>query len=574
MERRVLLAVVLSMAVLYAYQALVAPPPPDAKKAPQQQSAATKEPASSASPAAAPPAVVAAPAPQALVADANERQIVVETSDVEAVLSNRGARLLHWRLKRYLDDEGKPVDLVPSALPPNQPTPFSLAFDDPQLTARVNDALFRTTAPARVDATGAAQSIAFDYQDATGVQIRKEFAFHPQDYLVSFSVTAVQGDRDLRPAIAWGPGLGDAGAAAGGGSFLTGNVVQPPQAIFHQDGKVVRLASSKVTTDPAHEGTFPFAGIDDHYFIAAAVNSGKTRVDYAALTVPGADSTQRQFLVPTFRFAKPTGVKFFIGPKQFDTLRRVDGELVRAINFGIFGWLSVPLLGVLKWLYTYIGNYGWSIIALTVLINLLMFPLRHKSVVQMRKMQAIQPQVKAIQDRYANLSMTDPKKQAMNTEVMNLYREKGVNPAAGCIPMLLTFPVLIGLNAVFSQAIELRGADFTLWIHDLSQHDPYYVTPLLMGVTLFWQTKMTPSTADPAQQKMMLFMPVMMTAIFLRLASGLAIYYLVGNLWAVGQQYFTNWMIGPPAVAVARPAAERRIKKAGSGRTAAAESEK
>src|SRR6188768_420512 len=148
MERRVLLAVVLSMAVLYAYQTLVAPPPPDPKKAPQQQSAATKEPASSASPAAAPPAVVAAPAPQALVADANEREIVVETTDVEAVLSNRGGRLLHWRLKRYLDDEGKPVDLVPSALPPNQPTPFSLAFDDPQLTARVNDALFRTTAPA------------------------------------------------------------------------------------------------------------------------------------------------------------------------------------------------------------------------------------------------------------------------------------------------------------------------------------------------------------------------------------------------------------------------------------------
>jgi len=350
--------------------------------------------------------------------------------------------------------------------------------------------------------------------------------------------------------------------------------VQPPQAIFHQDGSVVRLASSKVVSEPAHESSFRFAGIDDHYFLAAAVNAGKTRVDYAPLTVPGANSTQRQFLVPTFRFAKPTGVKFFIGPKQFDTLRRVDGELVRAINFGVFGWLSVPLLGVLKWLYGYIGNYGWSIIALTILINLIMFPLRHKSVVSMRKMQALQPQIKAIQDRYADLSMTDPKKQAMNTEVMNLYRENGANPAGGCVPMLLTFPILIALNSVFSQAIELRGADFTMWIHDLSQHDPYYVTPLLMGVTLFWQTKMTPSTADPAQQKMMMFMPVMMTALFLRLASGLAIYYLVGNLWAVGQQYFTNWMIGPPTVAVARPPAERRIKKAGAGRTAAAEGEK
>jgi len=563
------------MAVLYAYQAFVPPPPPDPQKAAQQQSATPQ--ASAAAPstaAAAAPAVPSAPAPRTLVADTTERETVVETADVEAVLSNRGGRVLHWRLRHYLDAQGKPVDLVPSDLPPNQAAPFELSLQDPQLTTRVNQALYRTSAPARVDATNTSQTVAFEYEDATGVRVRKEFLFQPRDYLVSFSVTAVQGDRDLRPAIAWGPGLGDAGAAAGGGNFFTGNLVQPPQAIFHQDGKVVRLPSSKVTSGSAHEGELPFAGIDDHYFLAAAINAGKTRVDYGTLTVPGPDATQRQFLVPTFRFAKPTAVKFFVGPKQFDTLRRVDPELVRAINFGVFGWLSVPLLGVLTWLHSYIGNYGWSIIALTVLINLLMFPLRHKSVVSMRKMQAIQPQVKAIQERYANLSMTDPKKQAMNTEVMNLYRERGVNPAAGCIPMLLTFPVLIGLNAVFSQAIELRGADFALWIHDLSTHDPYYVTPLLMGATLFWQTKMTPSTADPTQQKMMLFMPVMMTGIFLHLASGLAIYYLVGNLWAVGQQYFTNWLIGPPTLAVARPPAERRVKKAGSGRTAAAESEK
>jgi len=558
------------MAVLYAYQAFLAPP--DATKGGQQ--AVAKSPVTSAAPATAPAVISAAPSPKPVVGEATERQTVVETADVEAVLTNHGGRLLHWRLKRYLDDQGKPVDLVPTALPPNQPTPFALSFPDAQLTSRVNEALFQTSAPSRVDATAIAQTVSFEYQDASGVRIRKEFVFQPTDYLVTFSVTAMQNESDLHPVIAWGPGLGDAGAAAAGGSFLTGNVIQPPQAIFHQDGKVVRLTASKVTTEPAHESNFRFAGIDDHYFLAAAVNPGKTRVEYTALTVPGADSAQRQLLSPSFRFAKPSGVKFYLGPKQFDTLRRVDAELVRAINFGIFGWLSVPLLGVLKWLYGYIGNYGWSIIALTVLINLIMFPLRHKSVVSMRKMQAIQPQIKAIQDRYADLSMTDPKKQAMNTEIMNLYRERGVNPASGCVPMLLTFPVLIGLNAVFSQAIELRGADFTLWIHDLSMHDPYYVTPLLMGITLFWQTKMTPSTADPAQQKMMLFMPVMMTAIFLRLASGLAIYYLVGNLWAVGQQYFTNWWIGPPAAQPVRPPAERRIKRAGAGRTAAAEGEK
>ncbi len=565
------------MAVLYAYQAFLVPPPPEQAKATTQQSKAPKPATTELSAdrtVAAAPAPPPGPAPPAKIGEARERETVVETTDVEAVLTNRGGRITHWRLKHYMDAGGKPVDLVPSALPANQPTPFSLKFDDEQLTARINSALFRVTSEPRVDATNQPQKVIFEYEDQSGVRIRKEFAFEPRDFLVTFSVTATQGDRDLRPMITWGPGLGDAGAVAGGGSFFTGNAVQPPQAIFHQDGKVVRLPSTKVTADPAHESSFRFAGIDDHYFIAAAVNPGKTRVEYAALTLPGDNSTQRQFLVPAFRFARPSGIKFFVGPKQFDTLRRVDAEFVRAINFGIFAWLSVPLLGVLTWLYGYIGNYGWSIIALTILINLVMFPLRHKSVVSMRKVQALQPQIKAIQDRYADLSMTDPKKQAMNTEVMNLYREKGVNPAGGCVPMLLTFPVLIALNAVFSQAIELRGADFTLWIHDLSQHDPYYVTPLLMGVTLFWQTKMTPSTADPAQQKMMLFMPVMMTAIFLRLASGLAIYYLVGNLWAVGQQYFTNWMIGPPAVQPVRPPAERRLKKAGSSKTAAAEGDK
>ena len=576
MERRVLLAVILSMAVLYAYQAFLAPPDVTKPVAQQQsqpsQSQTSGQPPSTAAVSA--PPTPAAAAPKAILSDATEREIVVETADVEAVLTNQGARVTHWRLKHYVDSEGKPVDLVPSGLPPAQQTPFALLFDDPQLTNRINTALFHASDGPRVDATGMAKTVVFEYQDQTGVRIRKEFVFEPHDYLVTFSVSATQGDRDLRPVVAWGPGLGDAGAAAGGGSFFTGNYVQRPQAIFHQDAKVVRLAAAAVGKEPAHESNFRFAGIDDHYFIAAAVNSGKTRVDYGTLSVPGPDNTKREFLIPSFRFAKPSGIKFFVGPKQFDTLRRVDAELVRAINFGIFAWVSVPMLGVLKWLYGFIGNYGWSIIVLTILINLLMFPLRHKSVVSMRKMQAIQPQVKAIQDRYADLSMTDPKKQAMNTEIMNLYREKGVNPASGCVPMLLTFPVLIALNAVFSQAIELRGADFTLWIHDLSQHDPYYVTPLLMGVTLFWQTKMTPSTADPAQQKMMMFMPVMMTAIFLNLASGLAIYYLVGNLWAVGQQYFTNWWIGPPAVQQMRPAAERRIKKAGSGKTAAAEGDK
>jgi len=235
------------------------------------------------------------------------------------------------------------------------------------------------------------------------------------------------------------------------------------------------------------------------------------------------------------------------------------------------GWLAVPLLGAMKWIHGYVGNYGWSIILLTVLINVLIFPLRHKSVVSMRRMQALQPQLKAIQDRYATLKVTDPARQKMNTEVMNLYREKGVNPASGCIPILMTLPVLLAFYALLGQAIELRGAEFGWWVKDLSRPDPYYVIPILVVVTMVWQQKLTPAAMDPTQQKMMMFMPIMFGFIFLTTAAGTVLYWFVSNLWAIGQQYFTNWLIGPPVVPTVRPAAEKRLKNAGAGRTAGAE---
>jgi YidC/Oxa1 family membrane protein insertase len=252
-------------------------------------------------------------------------------------------------------------------------------------------------------------------------------------------------------------------------------------------------------------------------------------------------------------------------------LQSVDPQLVRAINFGTFKVLAVPLLTSLKWVHGFIGNWGWSIIVLTIIINLAIFPLRHKSLVSMRRMQALQPQLKAIQDRYSGLKMTDPGRQKMQSEIMGLYKEKGVNPASGCIPMLLTLPILFAFYSLLSQSIELRGADFGWWIKDLSERDPLYITPVLMAVTMFWQQKMTPSTADPAQQRIMMMMPLMFGVMFLAAPSGLVLYWFVGNLFAIGQQYFTNWWIGPPAVATVRPPAERRMKSAGSGRTAEAD---
>jgi len=470
MERRIFLAISLSILVLYAYQVFLAPParPPGAPAGKAQASDAKAAPdASSAGVTTSPPP---APAPPAVVSETSEREITVQTAKVEAVLSNRGGRVLHWRLKGNLDGQGKPVDLVPSNLPATEPKPFSLQLDDDQMTQRVNDAIYEVTgdAGATLDATREAATVTFRFEDASGLRVSKEFRFEPNTYVVTFSAKVWQGEQTLNPWVLWGPGLGDVGAASAGGSFFTGNYVQPPEAIYHGDGKVVRTPAASVATDP-HQGDFLFAGIDDHYFIASAVRAGRGTVRYSSLTLPAEGDIKHSFVSFAARFEKGLEqVQFFVGGKDFEALRAVDPQLVYAINFGMFQWLVVPLLQALKWVYGFVHNYGWAIIILTILINIIMFPLRHKSLVSMRKMQMIQPQVKAIQDRYADLKMTDPARQKMNTEIMNLYREKGANPAAGCVPMLLTMPVLLAFYSLLSQSIELRGAHFMRWIHDLS----------------------------------------------------------------------------------------------------------
>jgi YidC/Oxa1 family membrane protein insertase len=340
---------------------------------------------------------------------------------------------------------------------------------------------------------------------------------------------------------------------------------QGPQGIFSQAGEVSRLDASDLFEQADYDGRFDFVGIDDHYFISAAIpNDALVEVHYEPLAATAA--SERNLVAYDIQLPTTAAATFFVGPKDFDVLGNVNSEFVRAVHFGIFSWLVVPLHRSLKWVYGFVGNYGWSIIIITIMINALMFPLRHKSVVSMRKMQEIQPEMKAIQDRYKNLKATDPGKQKMNQELMGLYRERGVNPASGCLPMLLTMPVLFAFYSLLSVAIEIRDAPFILWIQDLSQHDPLYVTPLLMGVTMVAQQKMTPSTADPMQQKIMMVMPVVFTFMFLWAPSGLVLYWLMSNVWGVGQQIITNRVIGPPPVHNVRPPAERLIKKRGGGK--------
>jgi len=558
MERRIFLAIILAAVVMYGWQAFFMPPPPPPRPSSQQAAKPTTTPDAPAvqepKPTEAQPE--AAPA-QTVKGEQAEREIVVDTAVARVVLTNRGGRVLHWHLKDYQTPTGQPVDLIPSNTPAEQPLPLSLGVRDNQsLTRRLNESLYQVSGDTngRVDATKSAATVTFEFEDAAGVRARKELRFEPANFVMVFSADVTSGGMTVNPTIAWGPGLGDHGALSSGGSYFTGNAIQPPQAIYLRDDKVVRLRADQVTEQPAHEGHFRFAGIDDHYFLAALLNPGQARLEFSPVSVSVAGSTEPlQFLSGTYRLQQPPrNLRLYVGPKQFDLLRAADPELVRGIHFGIFAWMVVPLLSALKWLFGFLGNYGWAIIVLTILLNLVLFYPRHRSVVAMRKMQAIQPEMKAIQDRYANLKATDPAKQKMNTEVMNLYRERGVNPASGCVPMLLTMPVLLAFYSLLSMSIELRGAPFVGWIHDLSAPDPYFVFPALMGVTMFWQQKISPTSMDPTQQRIMMIMPIMFTAMMAFSPSGVVMYWTVSQLWAIGQQYLTNRLIGPPVLAPVR----------------------
>jgi YidC/Oxa1 family membrane protein insertase len=583
MERRVLLAIFLCFLTLYLWQAVMVKPVPKPAVTTLPTSAAapatTTPVAEASSPGVAPASVTPASAPP-LIGDTSERDVRVETADVIAVFTNRGAHLKSWRLKHYLDQEKQPQELVVSL--GSQPLPFALRVTDEATSAILNSALYTVSgAPSALSPATTPTRLRFEYSTAgNALHVLKEFEVLPAGYVVSFkgSVTGVGAGADaagtataLSYTIQWGPAVGD----------ITENsrYVKKAEGLLFQDGKVRRLTPKDIASQPIYEGDFGYAGVDDNYFMTAALFAGPSKVTLRAVSVPPpANSKDAQRDLVAFAIEPGTrGVplKFFAGPKDFDVLASVGNDVVKAIDFGMFALLVVPLLRSLKWVHSYAGNYGWSIIILTVMINAIMFPLRHKSVVSMRKMQEIQPEVKAIQDRYSKLKATDPAKQKMNQEMMALYRERGVNPASGCVPMLLTMPVLIAFYALLSGAIELRGAPFIGWIHDLSLHDPLYITPVLMGITMVWQQKLAPATGtDPAQQKMMMFMPVVFTAMFLWAPAGVAVYWLMSNLWAIGQQYLTNYMIGPPNVRSVRPPAERQmkppIKRVGGGKTEAA----
>ncbi len=225
----------------------------------------------------------------------------------------------------------------------------------------------------------------------------------------------------------------------------------------------------------------------------------------------------------------------YIGPKEYKVLKSIDPVLTNAIEYGWFTFASAPLFKVLSWLHGIFGNWGWAIIALTLLIRMILFPLTYKGMLSMQKMKEVAPKVKEIQAKYKG----DP--QRMNAAVMETYKKEGANPLGGCLPMVLQIPVFYAIYRVLLNSVELQGADWILWVNDLSRMDPYYILPILMGATMFYQQHITPNNfTDPMQEKIFKYLPVIFTFFFITFPSGLVLYWFVNNIFSIIQQFLVN----------------------------------
>jgi YidC/Oxa1 family membrane protein insertase len=556
-ELRILFASLLSMGVILLWARFFGPKPPI--NPPQENRPAQSTPAQTGSfPASAPTTAkpTAANVPAAPVnvpprTDSQERTIVVENSLYRVEFSNRGAVVKSWQLKQYKDDAKPPrvLDLVHrDAAQQTGGWPFSLLLDDEQLESAANSGLYQVSTSG--DVLQAPAEAEFTWSDGH-LEITKHFRFD-HSYVVRVETTAKLNGAPILAGLAWRGGFGDL--------TVTNPIpVETVTTYFSENGKLTNFPHKKLEGPEkwgrgVWQGGKDYTGIEDRYFTAAflppngaAPGSMQTRYWKVFRTIQ-AEGKETQEPVPemataTASTAQPEALRVYVGPKDYDDLKKLNPPLHALVNFGWFEFIADPLFHALKWLHKYIPNWGWAIVVLTLLINMLLFPLRISSYKTTLKMQRVAPEIKQIQDKYKKYKMNDPKKAEMNKEVMAVYSREGINPVGGCIPQLLQMPIWFGLYRALQGTIELRHAPWFGWISDLSAKDPFYILPILMGLSMYFASKMTPMTAaDPQQQAMMKFMPVAMAGMFMVIPypSGLAVYILTSGIVGIGQQWYLN----------------------------------
>jgi YidC/Oxa1 family membrane protein insertase len=543
-ERRLLLALALSALVMVAYSMLFPPTPRprEAGKPTPGAVATSPSPAASTAPLPEPIRASATPAPSTpQVADSAERRVEVTAADLAIAFTNRGARLLSWGLPRFPDKRGRAEDLVRAA--PGGPRPLDVETEDPAVDAKLKEALFEPTTDALVVGTQGG-TLKFSWSDGE-ISAEKEFTFPPKGYLSTVRVSVRRGGQELKTKVLWGPGIGNPTPEE---REVQGFV--PAQGIVRTE-KVEHIKTSSLTAPRVVEGV-QWAGVETQFFTALFLPPGGLgRAELRPFTMP-AHEDGKPDVAPVLAVdagVGPQPVVFYAGPKDYDELARAGHGLTAAVPVGDWiGPIVVALISLLRWVHSHVGNYGWSIIAVTLLINLVMAPLRHFGFVNQRKMAKMSPEMKVIQERYRKVPMMDPRRQQMQEEMAKLYAKHDMNMGTqmivGCLPILLTMPFLIAFYRVLTVSIALRGAPF-LWIPDLSQKDPLFLTPVLMGASMYLMQRMLPSTLDPAQQRVMMIMPLMLSGMFLWAPAGLNLYWLASNLFSILQQGLTLQILGP-----------------------------
>jgi YidC/Oxa1 family membrane protein insertase len=494
-------------------------------------------------------AASAQPAAVAAKADTQEHAVVVENDLYRVVFSNRGAVVKSWELKKYLDDSKpqKVLDVVhPEAAQQTGGWPFALILNDPQLQAAANDGLYEV-APT----PAAGNDPEFSWSDGH-LEVTKKFHFD-NSYVVRVDTTVKLDGEPVTAGLAWLGGFGDL-------TVQNPSPIDSTSVFYDENGKLTLIAAKKLD-DAAKvgagvwQGGKDWAGIEDRYFTAAFVPGNgaapgtlEARYWRDSRNVQ-VDRKDAQEAVPQIATAitqvggQSAGLRVYVGPKDYDDLKKMRPPLHSLVNFGWLEFIADPLFHGLKWLHNYIPNWGWAIVVLTLVINMLLFPLRISSYRTTLKMQRVGPEIKQIQDKYKKYSMRDPRKAEMNKEVMAVYSREGINPVGGCFQMFLQMPIWFGLNSMLRSAIEMRHARWFGWITDLSARDPYYVLPITMGLSMYLVSKMTPMTStDPQQQMMMKVMPITMAGIFMisPISSGLAVYILTSSLVGILQQWWLN----------------------------------
>ena len=551
-EKRLLLIFLVTFVVMLAFQPLLKkflPTPPAPQQQPSQSIPAPPTNPATATGTAAAAAPVVSPAVGVTKQAANEAETVLENDLYRITFTNRGAQVKSWILKKYDNDtENGPLDLVNAAASAQFGYPLSLWTYDADLRGKLNSVLYVASQEGKQSTPA---TVTFEYADQD-LSVRKTFSFD-NTYVVKVETAVTSKGAYVGALPAWPAGFGDQTTPA----FYVAGLID-----YQFNKNIERLAAKKISGGATIPGPFHWAGPTDLYFAAvfipddpAAASMVTLRNSLSILSDPQKNKTDKTNVdvlgAAVGNLHGPTSQRIFVGPKDLDVLQKVpvpgvsgaDNDLNGLVDFGWWGIIAKPLFIWLKWTYHHVvHNWGWAIVVQTLIISLALLPLRITQMKSMLKMQRVAPQIKAIQEKYKKYSLRDPRKAAMNEEISALYKKEGVNPAGGCLPMLIQFPFLIAYYRMLGAALDLRHAHW-LWIHDLSAAESFpYILPIIMVVSMLVVQKMTPQAGmDPAQQKMMtVMMPLMMGFIFFRLPAGLNLYYAEANLISIAQQSVMN----------------------------------